>query len=278
MSDPLRQLCADLAQRSAQHPEPLDPSHYPADWTTAVAALNTLLADVARSQQAHLRFIAEAAHELRSPLASIQLHADILASETDPEISRQALHYLQQGVARSSRLCQMLLEHSRLEVLLGKEPVRSSIDLVQLARQVIGDHDELAVRRNVSLRLLAPTTCILPADARSLALLLDNLLRNALHHAPLHSTVDVSIQQHEHTAVLSVSDHGPGIPESHWRQAFQPFWREAGKHSGYGLGLAIAHDAVRLHAGRISLDHTPGGGLTVRIELPLAPFSSVQIS
>jgi len=106
-----------------------------------VAALNTLLADVARSQQAHLRFIAEAAHELRSPLASVQLHADILAGETDPEISRQALHYLRQGVARSSRLCQLLLEHSRLEVLLGKEPVRSSIDLVQLARQVISDHD-----------------------------------------------------------------------------------------------------------------------------------------
>lgn len=227
MSDPLRQLCADLAQRSAQHPEPLDPSHYPADWTTAVAALNTLLADVARSQQAHLRFIAEAAHELRSPLASVQLHADILAGETDPEISRQALHYLQQGVARSSRLCQLLLEHSRLEVLLGKEPVRSSIDLVQLARQVISDHDALAVRRNVSLRLLAPTTCILPADARSLALLLDNLLRNALHHTPAHSTVDVSIQQHEQRAALLVSDHGPGIPESHWSQVFQPFWRAA---------------------------------------------------
>ena len=254
MSDPLRQLCADLAQRSAQHPEPLDPSHYPADWTTAVAALNTLLADVARSQQAHLRFIAEAAHELRSPLASVQLHADILASETDPELSRQALHALQQGVARSSRLCQLLLEHSRLEVLLGKEPVRSSIDLVQLARQVISDHDELAVRRNVALRLLAPTTCILPADA------------------------DVSIQQHEQRAVLLVSDHGPGIPESHWSQVFQPFWRAAGKHSGYGLGLAIVHDAVRLHAGRISLDNTPGGGLTVRIELPLAPSSSPQIS
>ena len=270
MSDPLRQLCADLAQRSAQHPEPLDPSHYPADWTTAVAALNTLLADVARSQQAHQRFIAEAAHELRSPLASIQLHADILASETDPEISRQALHYLQQGVARSSRLCQLLLEHSRLEVLLGKEPVRSSIDLVQLARQVIGDHDALAVRRNVSLRLLAPTTCILPADARSLALLLDNLLRNALYHAPAHSTVDVSIQQHEQRAVLLVSDHGPGIPESHWSQVFQPFWRAAGKHSGYGLGLAIVKKIVDEHQGTIRINNRQPLGAEVSIRLPLA--------
>lgn len=278
MSDPLQLLCADLAQRSAEHLAPLDPAHYPATWTAAIAALNTLLADVACSQQAHQRFIAEAAHELRSPLASIQLHADILASETDPEICRQALHYLQQGVARGSHLCQLLLEHSRLEALLGKAPVHSPLDLVQLARQVIGDHEAQAVRCNIALRLQAPATCNLPGDARSLALLLDNLLRNALHHAPTRSTVDICIQQHEHIAVLLVSDHGPGIPESHWPQVFQPFWRAEGKRSSYGLGLAIAHDAVRLHAGRISLEHTPGGGLTVRIELPLVSSSSPQIS
>ncbi|MFV0371606.1 MAG: sensor histidine kinase [Azonexus sp.] len=271
MSEPLQQLCADLGARSAQQLSPLEAGQYPAEWEPAVIQINRLLADVAHSLRVHQRFMAEAAHELRTPLAAIQLYADIVSIETDPEISRLAMRNLQEGVARSTRLCQQLLAHGRLEARLGQNAPWTMVDLADLARQAVLAHDDSAARQGIDLGLLAPASHLLPGDAEALTLLLNNLIGNALQHAPRDSMVDVRIEAHGAKVRLSVSDHGPGIPESEWPHAFQPFWTLPGGKTGHGLGLAIVHDAVRLHEGEIRLAQTPGGGLTVHIDLPSPP-------
>lgn len=278
MTDPALQLCADLAARSARQAWPLDATAYPADWAQPVDSINRLLADMAQQLDAHQRFIAEAAHELRTPLAAIQLYADIATAENDPQTCQQALRHLQEAVARSTRLCQQLLDHSRLQVLLGEKRPCAAIDLSALAREAVIAHEALAFRRHIDLGLQAPASMPLCGDAAALSTLLNNLLNNALQHAPEQSAVDVRIESLPGRTRLSVVDHGPGIAESEWPQVFRLFWRASGKNGGHGLGLTIVQHIVSLHRGQIDLAHTPGGGLTVRVELPQQTFSEAAIS
>jgi two-component system OmpR family sensor kinase len=228
---------------------------------------------VAGSFDTQRRFLADVAHELRSPVAVLALQVQLAERAQSPETRAASFQELKRGIERARRLVQQLLDFARLEVGLQSEPA-ASVDLCSLVREVVGG---LAAQAEaVGVDLGAETggeTRILGIHAE-LRSLIANLVDNALRYAPRDSLVTVSVHKDGPLARIAVVDAGPGIPPVERERVFQRFHRVSGDPtSGSGLGLAIAKAIVERHGGRISLHDAnpamPSPGLSVQIELPL---------
>jgi two-component system phosphate regulon sensor histidine kinase PhoR len=217
-------------------------------------------------------FVANASHELRTPVAAVRALAETLltALPDDPEAGRQFAERIAREAERLDVLARDLLDLSRVERgTLDVEPV----DLVGLAKEVVGGYEDLATERRVRLRSELQQVSM-RGDRAQLGLLLSNLLDNALRHTPAKGTVCVRLDAAESRALLQVADTGEGIPARELPRVFERFYRvdkaRARQTGGTGLGLAIVRHVAEAHGGTVRVDSELGRGSTFTVALPVA--------
>ena len=217
-------------------------------------------------------FVANASHELKTPVAAVRALAETLltALPDDPEAGRQFAERIAREAERLDVLARDLLDLSRVERgTLDVEPV----DLVGLAKEVLGGYEDLATERRVRLRTELQQVSM-RGDRAQLGLLLSNLLDNALRHTPAKGTVCVRLDAAESRALLQVADTGEGIPARELPRVFERFYRvdkaRARQTGGTGLGLAIVRHVAEAHGGTVRVDSELGRGSTFTVALPVA--------
>lgn len=267
---PLRQVAAAIKARDAGNLAPLALGPLPQELEPMVAALDRLLRQVDDLLGREKRFIADAAHELRTPLAVLRIHAQNALEAPDPADRAEALRQLIGGVERSTRVVAQLLTLARLEPEVVRSAMRE-LDLAPWLRGELAELIPLALARGQELDLEFDETADyrLCADAPSLGTLLQNLIGNAVQYTPEGGRIAVSLQAGAEQVALVVADSGPGVPPGQREQLFRRFFRQ-GEGSGAGLGLSIVQRIVELHGGSIGLDDSPLGGLRVEVRLPRA--------
>lgn len=268
---PLSRLSRQIESRVPQDLRPIDPADVPKEARSLVDALNRLLADVAALYREHGRFLANAAHQLRTPLATIQAHTELALLRTLDAKARGELERVHRGAVRATRVAAQLLALARAES--GAHVLeREDVDLAALATAMVDDwvSRSLPLDIDVGFELMpAKATCNpgLVSDA------MDNLVGNALAYAGNGARVTVrtghSSEPAEH-AWFEVEDDGPGIPPSQRNLVLDRFYRLPGTGGdGSGLGLSIVHEIVQAHGASLVIDAPASGrGCRARIEFP----------
>lgn len=265
---PIRELRQEIQARNPEFLPPLNNDFYPDELRVIVDALNDMLKRLDDAFLARQRFIAEAAHELRTPITAIRLNAEVLLTEQRQQAPSEAADNLQRGVERASHLVSQLLHLARFDPKFASARQFATVDLVDLAKTVVIEYDTLAARKAIDIGLIAPPQATLFGDMEALRILLSNLVDNAIRYTPEGGCIDVVIETSISALELSVIDNGPGIPEKDRKRAFEPFCRLNNNLPGSGLGLAIAEEIIQQHGAEIELSDSPNGGLTVRVLLP----------
>lgn len=265
---PLQRMAEAIKARAPDNLAPLLLQPLPLELEPMGAALNRLLSQVNQLLDQEKRFIADAAHELRTPLAVLRIHAQNAREAPDPADREQALGQLLTGVERATRVVTQLLTLARLEPN-GVQLAMAELDLLDYLRTELAELSPLALQRDQELELEADEAgdYRLRADAPSLGTLLQNLIGNAVQYTPAGGRIRVQFQARDDALLLRVQDSGPGVAAEQRDQLFARFYR-LGDGQGAGLGLSIVQRVVELHHGRISLDDSPLGGLEVCVELP----------
>ncbi len=256
---PLNQLRSSLANRSADNLSPLPMYSDMEEIGAVTTSLNQLLARLDQTIQQERLFTADAAHELRTPLAGIRLHLELMAQSGSPQattlIARidQLMHTVEQllMLARAGQA----MASGHYETVNWSESIFAPLALENEAK----DHT-----------LIWPQTGSqsVQGDAILLRLMLRNLLENAVRYSPTGTTIEVRMQEIDDGTLVSVYDEGPGIDEAHRQSITEPFRRIDQRYGGSGLGLSIVQRIVQLHRGKLTLENRPEGGLTVGCWLP----------
>ncbi len=223
-------------------------------------AVNRLLARLGHSLDQQRRMVADAAHELRTPVAAARVQADNLAHAELTADARERLESLQRGLARISDLVDQLLNFARVQ---GSAVADEAIALDDLVRAAIEDTIVLAEAQRIDLGCIRLDRARVRGDGLRAQALIRNAIDNAVRYTPAGGWVDVSLVVEEGEAVLAVEDTGPGIPSELHDRVFEPFFRILGsQQSGNGLGLAIVRSAAQALGGRVELatrlDGQPG--------------------
>ncbi|HEV2611355.1 MAG TPA: ATP-binding protein [Noviherbaspirillum sp.] len=257
----LTRLSTELRQRDAASLNQVSVGDVPAEISPLVSSLNMLLDKLKRALANQRAFVADAAHELRSPLTALKLQLQLLQRAPD-EIQRdRAFSELNQGVDRATHLIEQLLAAARTDPS-DTAVTRLPVDLAELVRRVIGDLFALAQARDIDIALDTPEQVTVEADAPALRILARNLLDNAIRYTPRGGNVLVSISPSGEGIRLTVDDSGPGIPEPERERVFDRFYRrEVDGQTGTGLGMSIVRNIVDQHGGRVELADSPLGGL-----------------
>jgi signal transduction histidine kinase len=267
---PLARLREELGRQDLGNLMPLDSRGLPDEVAPLVATLNDLLSRLDVAQSAQRRFIADAAHELRTPLTAVRLQAQLASRPGSGGEHADNLALLLDGVDRAAHLVEQLLQMARLEPEARKASL-APIRLDRLARRVVAELSAQAEAKGIDLGAGHCDPLTVPGHEASLRAMLVNLVDNALRYTPAGGRVDVEVRADDRSALLLVRDNGPGVPVAERERVFERFHRLAGADiPGSGLGLAIVRRVVDLHAGRVMLEDTAGGGLTARVVLPSA--------
>ena len=268
---PLHRLRAELGQRHADWLAPIELPDAPQELQLPLATLNGLLARLEAGFAAHRHFIADAAHQLRTPLTAVRLQADNAARATGPDERDAALRQLTQGLDRLQRLVEQLLALARLDDAGASLRATQPVALQALAGECLVDLALAASSGSVELVLEAASPGVVRGDPAALRMLLDNLVDNALKHAPPGTRVDVTILPLPTGGTrLEVRDRGPGLPPEERSRVLERFYRHAGDgRPGSGLGLAIVAQAARRHGATLHIGAADDGpGLSVRVDFP----------
>ncbi len=272
---PVARVQAQVAARAAGDLSPVDPAGLPDEVQPLVREINLLFGRVQRAFDAQTHFVADAAHELRSPLAALKLQLQGLQRSTDPATREVAVGRLAAGVDRATRLVEQLLALARAEANAPRDGgAAAPVDLVEAARQAVADAVPRALERGTELALEAPLPVVVAGQAEALRMLVRNLVENAVVHTPAGGRVEVTVQAQAlgqvDDAWLTVEDSGPGIPEDERERVLDRFHRIAGSPpGGSGLGLAIVRTIATAHGASLRLDRSPTlGGLRVELRFP----------
>ena len=271
---PLGSLVASVKAREAESLDKLDGAGLPSEISPLVDALNGLLARLGAALQAQRAFVADAAHELRSPLTALRLQLDLVRLAPDEAARDEALHDLAAGMDRVHHLLEQLLALARAEPG-GAETAFGAVDLAEVARQAAADTVALASSLGSALELDAPHPIAVHGDRGALRILARNLVDNAVRYAGAGGRVHAAVLADDGQAVLRIDDSGPGIPPAERGRVFDRFYRrDSGDATGSGLGLAIVRAIADRHDARIELSDAPLGGLRVEVRLALAPAAA----
>lgn len=268
--EPLRRLGHVLATRRPQALEPIVLPAASAEVVPLVEALNGLFARISALMGAERRFTADAAHELRTPIAAIRTQAQVALAEPEPEARRHALQATLAGCDRAARLIDQLLTLSRLES--AGTLVTTTVDLAALARSVAGELAPKAVAKAQELTFAGDAAALVAADETLLAVLVRNLVDNAVRYSPQGARVAVSVRRDGSDVALQVDDSGPGLDDAARRRLGERFFRLAGsEEAGSGLGWSIVQRIAAAHGFRVEVDAPSGlGGLGVRVRMRAA--------
>lgn len=271
---PLARMAQLLKSRDPDNLAPLLLAPLPQELEPVAASLNRLLQQVNQLIEREKRFIADAAHELRTPLAVLRIHAQNALQAASEDERERALEQLIAGVDRTTRVVTQLLTLARLEPSAQRLGL-TDLDLLPLCRETLAELTPLALARGQELTLDVDELADfhLSGDAASLATLLQNLVGNALQYTPDGGQIQVGLQATATAITLQVDDSGPGVPATQRDKLFERFYRQ-GDGQGAGLGLAIVARIAELHGASIELADSPLGGLQVAVHLPRQPLST----
>ncbi|MEX8193373.1 ATP-binding protein [Comamonas guangdongensis] len=276
---PVQRVRKELALRQPQDLAPVSVEGLPDEMQPLVQELNSLLQRVQQAFEAQQHFVADAAHELRSPLAALQLQLQVLRKAPDAAARDLAQSDLAAGIERAKRLVEQLLALARQEAGAAEQAQSApAVELRGLVERALADIAEAAQAKGLDVGLseeCSPQAAFsVQADAQSLAVLLRNLLDNALKYVPAGGRVDVGWRRDGQGRALVVEDSGPGIAAAERQRVLQRFVRgqgASGMAGGSGLGLAIVQTIAERSGAQLVLDESPTlGGLRVRILWPPA--------
>jgi len=266
----LRPLDAVARAVSTRTPVALDPlphERVPSEVLPLLLALNDLLARLKRALDAQREFIADAAHELRTPLAALSLQVQLAERAADSASRAEAFAEVKGGLKRATHAVQQLLTLARQEPG-GGERALAAVKLADLVAGVIAEHSPLAEARRIDLGA-TPTTGepVVDGEEEALRILVGNLVSNAVRYTPPGGKVDVAVADGAEGPRIEVCDSGPGIPVDERERVFDRFYRRAqNDEAGSGLGLAIVRRIAERHRASVVLDTAPLGGLRARVQ------------
>jgi two-component system, OmpR family, sensor kinase len=266
---PVERMRRQVAARAADDLAPLPDADLPAEVLPLVRELNLLFDRVRLAFTAQQHFVADAAHELRSPLTALKLQAQALRRAQDGATRDAAIARLNDGIDRAINLVGQLLVLAREESQKSAEPLQA-VDLQELARQTVTDVLPQAQARRIDIGLATTAAVSAPGHQEPLHILLRNLLDNAIKYAPEGGQVDISLGNRDGAAVLAVEDSGPGIPDEEIARVFDRFYRSAGTQAvGSGLGLAIVKAIAERYGAVVTMTRSVRlGGLRVEVVFP----------
>lgn len=266
---PLAGVAREVGRRAPDNLAPLDEASAPREISPLIGALNALFDRLRTSLEQERRFTADAAHELRTPLAAVKTQAQVAIGATADAERTRALANVVAGTDRASRLVEQLLVLARLDPQTALPPGQT-VDLQALAQQGVAESAPAAAGKGIEVGLAPGAAAPVAGDAVLLAVLLRNLLDNAVRYTPPGGEVEVSVRPVDGGVSLTVVDNGPGIPEAERGQVFERFHRVLGSgEAGSGLGLSIVRRIADLHRAGVSLEAGPGGrGLRVEVSFP----------
>jgi two-component system, OmpR family, sensor histidine kinase QseC len=269
---PLSALARQIAARQPGSTTPIALARTPAEIAPVVEALNGLLGRVREALERERRFTADAAHELRTPLAALKVHAQNAARAATPAEREASLDRMLAGLERTVHLAEQMLAYSRA-ASPGDTERRERVELRGLAREAMEAVQPLAHERQCTLGLAGDAQAIVPGERQKLLSLITNLLDNALRYGAAGGRVDVEVGRDGAWSWIAVTDAGPGIPAALRERALESYYRIPGSPSaGSGLGLAIVREIAEAHGGRVELLDGPAGrGLRAVARLPSAP-------
>lgn len=267
---PVARVRRQLAERHADGLSELSEAGLPDEVRPLVQDLNELFKRVRQAFEAQKSFVADAAHELRSPLAALKLQAQGLQRAGNDAAREVAVGRLMAGIDRATRLVEQLLVLARqqADATTGAKP--QPLSLADVAKLVVADAAPAAQARRIDLGLNHADDGGVMGYPEALRILVRNLVDNAIKYTPPGGTVDLEIRAMHGRVLLSVDDNGPGIPEEDRARVLDRFYRVAGAETtGSGLGLAIVKSIAELHDAALSLDTSPLlGGLRVELAFP----------
>jgi len=268
---PLMRLREDLEKRTAEDLRPVDEAQIPSEVKPLVQALNRLLRLLRTSSEAQQRFLANAAHQLRTPLAGLQTQLELASSEHDPQQLKQRLRSLQDTASRLVRMTNQVLALARAEPSASVLRGMRTIDLRDVVEASASTYLDRALAKNIDIGFEAKPAMIHGSDwlAKELTA---NLVENALTYTPCGGQVTVRCGTRGAEAYLEVEDSGPGIPEAERERVFERFYRlPDSPGEGSGLGLAIVREIAQVHRAQIRLDNPQTGGTRIEVS-----FASTQ--
>jgi len=257
---PLASVRTQLLGRSPHDLQPLDEQSAPTEIMPAIEALNRLLEQLRHSKDLQQRFLANAAHQLRTPLAGLQMHLELLLRRDLSEEARQEISGMHAATVRASHLANQLLALAKAEATAENASPPRLIDLYMLADGAAHEWVQRAISRDIDLGFLLEHAQV-AGDPILLEELLDNLLDNALRYTPRGGAVTVRCGAEHGHPYLSVEDNGPGIPPAAHERVFERFYRVQGSPGdGAGLGLAIVKEVAQKHRAALELKSPNGNG------------------
>ncbi|MFA7474506.1 MAG: ATP-binding protein [Castellaniella sp.] len=270
MFRPIAALSREIDQRAEQELHPVDDRHLPAEVRPFAVAINRLLTRVGQSMDAQRRFVADAAHELRSPLTALSLQAERLAAAEMSVLARERLTALSQGIERGRSLLDQLLTLAKAQSATGVP--QSPVSVQDIYRRVLEDLMPLAEAKHIDIGVEGTQNAEVWVSEPDLIAVVRNLVDNAIRYTPEGGQVDLSVNVSGGKARLRIQDNGPGIPLDERDRVFDPFYRTLGSEQiGSGLGLSIVQTIAHRIGAEIRLDFSDLArqtGLSVTVRLP----------
>lgn len=270
---PVRRIGRSLAARAPDDPSALDPRDVPSEVAPLVDEINRLIARVGGLIASQRRFVADAAHELRSPLTALKLQVQAMLGGRPIEPALAAkLDRLERGIERMHRIVEQLLQLSRTEGKRHESHERDvrDIELGDAVYRAVTDLADLAREKRIAVSVDIPDQLRVVAESGDLAALVANLLDNAIKYSPDGGTVEISAAQSDHVTRLRIQDSGKGIPLTERERVFDRFYRVPGSGvAGSGLGLAIVRTIAERIGAVVELGDSLSGGLSVEVSFPV---------
>ena len=273
---PLQTLKDAVESRNPADLRLIDCDCVPKEVKPLVVALNNLLTRLEEDREAQKRFVSNAAHQLRTPLAGLKTQTELALRYRDPEELRQSLKHISTSADRATRLAQQLLTLARVEPAVFQNRKREAIDLNKIAKNATRELVPQALTKEIDLGFEGSSQVqLIHGDPESLHELAANLIDNAVLYTQRGGKVTVRVRNSNSGPVIAVEDNGPGIPVSERKQVFERFYRVLGSNAGgSGLGLAIVQEIADAHHAEICLqDGTDGTGTTAEVSFPELQFT-----
>jgi two-component system OmpR family sensor kinase len=256
MLRPVLQMSAEIDGRSEHDLRPLPHESLPKEMRPFAVAINRLLSRVEQSMLAQRRFVADAAHELRTPMTALSLQAERLASTQLPEEARERVVTLRRGIERGKNLLDQLLSLAR-EQSATQSAATGRVSIQQVCRRVLEDLVPLAEAKQIDLGVASSADMEIEGSEMDLVTLVKNLADNAVRYTQPGGRVDITIKTSPQARCLVIEDTGPGIPEAERERVFDPFYRILDQNEiGSGLGLSIVQTIATRLGARLELSHT----------------------
>jgi len=274
----LRLLSDEIERRSVDAHEPLSSAQVPDEVVPLVTAIEKLVERHQRALESQRRFVADAAHELRTPLAALQIQSDNLSAADLGLQARDLVDELGAGVRRASRLVNQLLEMARTEAASVR--IRKTVELRELITSVVSDFIALADVQNLELAIEADRPVSVENDPDAVRKIVSVLMENAIRYSPSGGLIVVRLLTSEGKARIEVEDAGPGISDEAMPFIYAPFFRASSQDlEGTGLGLAIAETAADRNGARLThRNHPDRSGLVATVEFALNDLNSLNVT